>query len=125
MFIKNCGYHLSQLLKAQLFLVKFDNKYQKYYRIITPSDRTICLESIKAYSTTTVHAGVVSLNEIKTLTACSSETMSPFSFSEEIQLLADSSIKLHSEIFFNPGTSDRLIFLSVNDYIKSAQPVFI
>jgi Ala-tRNA(Pro) deacylase len=44
----------------------------------------------------------------------------PFSFSEQLQLLADPSIQENEEVVFNAGRLDRSIMMKLSDYIRIA-----
>jgi Ala-tRNA(Pro) deacylase len=48
----------------------------------------------------------------------------PFTFWEELPLIADPAIRANREVCFNAGRLDRSIFMDVDDYVRLARPRF-
>ncbi len=46
----------------------------------------------------------------------------PFSFNEQLLLLADPLIRESQEVVFNAGRLDRSIFMNEDDYFRIAEP---
>ena len=56
------------------------------------------------------------------LTGCVIGAIPPFSFSDQLPLLADPLIQKNEEVVFNAGRLDRSIMMRLSDYIRIAQP---
>jgi len=95
------GNELCQAMKAMVIMAKMNKKDRKYYLAVVPADRA------------------------KTLTECEMGAVPPFTFNKDLHLIVDPSIKNNTEIVFNAGALDRSIFMSVDDYIKVANPNFV
>ncbi len=48
--------------------------------------------------------------------------MPPFSFSEQLRVLADPLVLENKQIVFNAGRLDRSIMMQLEDYIRIAKP---
>ncbi len=59
------------------------------------------------------------------LTGCVIGSIPPFSFNEELQLLADPLIQQNEEVVFNAGRLDRSIMMKLDDYIRIAKPQLV
>ena len=51
--------------------------------------------------------------------------ITPFSFSDQLQVLADPLIGQNEEVVFNAGRLDRSIFMKLDDYIRIAKPQMV
>lgn len=56
------------------------------------------------------------------LTASVCGSIAPFSFNRDLRLIADKSLLVHDEIFFNAARLDQSIALHVEDYLALAHP---
>ena len=56
------------------------------------------------------------------LTGCVIGAIPPFSFNDQLQVLADPLIRQNEEVVFNAGRLDRSIFMKLEDYIRIAEP---
>ena len=59
------------------------------------------------------------------LTGCVIGAIPPFSFSDQLQLLADPLIQQNDEVVFNAGRLDRSIMMKLRDYIRIANPYLV
>jgi Ala-tRNA(Pro) deacylase len=59
------------------------------------------------------------------LTGCVIGAIPPFSFNDQLQVLADPLIQQNEEVVFNAGRLDRSIFMKLDDYIRIAKPVLV
>jgi Ala-tRNA(Pro) deacylase len=59
------------------------------------------------------------------LTGCVIGAIPPFSFSDQLILLADTLIQENDEVVFNAGRLDRSIMMKSGDYIRIAQPQMV
>jgi Ala-tRNA(Pro) deacylase len=56
------------------------------------------------------------------ITGCVIGAIPPFSFNDQLQVLADPLIQQNEEVVFNAGRLDRSIFMRLDDYIRIAMP---
>ncbi len=56
------------------------------------------------------------------LTGCIIGSIPPFTFNENLGLLADPLIKENEEVVFNAGSLERSIFMKMEDYFRVASP---
>ena len=56
------------------------------------------------------------------LTGCVIGAIPPFSFNDQLQVLADPLIQQNEDVVFNAGRLDRSIFMKLEDYIRIAKP---
>jgi Ala-tRNA(Pro) deacylase len=56
------------------------------------------------------------------LTGCVIGAIPPFSFSDQLEVLADPLIQENDEVVFNAGRLDRSIFMKCADYFRVAKP---
>ena len=56
------------------------------------------------------------------LTGCATGSIPPFSFNDQLILLADPMIKENEEVVFNAGSLERSIFMKMEDYFRIANP---
>ena len=118
------GNDLSQAMKAIVIMGKVTKKNKKYYLAVVPSDKSIDMEALKKYSGLE-KVMVAPADDAKKITDCEMGAVPPFSFSEELRLIADPSIKNNQEVVFNAGALDRSIFMKVDDYLAVAKPEFV
>ncbi|RPJ28152.1 MAG: YbaK/prolyl-tRNA synthetase associated domain-containing protein, partial [Chloroflexi bacterium] len=59
------------------------------------------------------------------LTGCVIGAIPPFSFSDQLQVLADPLIQENEEVVFNAGRLDRSIFMKLDDYLRIAKPQLV
>ena len=69
--------------------------------------------------------GVAPREKAEALTGCVIGSIPPFSFNEQLQVLADPMIQQNEEVVFNAGRLDRSIFMKLDDYIRIAQPQWV
>jgi Ala-tRNA(Pro) deacylase len=63
-----------------------------------------------------------SKEKAQALTGCVIGAIPPFSFNDQLQVLADPLIQQNEEVVFNAGRLDRSIFMKMDDYIRIAKP---
>jgi Ala-tRNA(Pro) deacylase len=59
------------------------------------------------------------------LTGCVIGAIPPFSFNDQMILLADPLIQENDEVVFNAGRLDRSIMMKLSDYIRIARPQLV
>lgn len=119
------GNDLSQALKAMVVMAKLNKKDRKYFLAIIPADKSLNMNAIKVYSGAQDSVMLAPIDRAKMLTDCEIGAVPPFSFNENLELIADPSIKNNQDVVFNAGSLEKSIFMKLNDYIATANPVFI
>ena len=114
------GTELGQGAKA-LVCVKGGGS-KRYVLVVLPADYKADLQLI-AQALGGTRASLASPDEVIRLTDCIFGSVPPFSFHEELELIADPSLLTrYAELAFNAGLLDRSIILNTKDYERIAQP---
>jgi len=119
------GNELCQGMKAMVLMAKVTKKDRKYYLAVIPGDKSLDMNAVKLYSNAQDGVMFAPVDRATTLTECEIGAIPPFSFNENLFLIADPSIKNNQEVVFNAGFLDKSIFMSLNDYVVVAKPTFI
>jgi Ala-tRNA(Pro) deacylase len=115
------GNRIEQSIKSIVVQVRLNRKENIYCLANVPGDCRIDFEGIKKY----FHADSVafaSREKAQELTGCVIGAIPPFSFNDQLQVLADPLIRKNEEVVFNAGRLDRSIFMKLDDYIRIAKP---
>ena len=115
------GNRIEQSIKSIVVQVRLTKKENIYCLANVPGDCRIDFNGIKAY----LHADSVAFaarEKAEELTGCVIGAIPPFSFNEELQVLADPLIQENEDVVFNAGRLDRSIFMKLDDYIRIAKP---
>jgi Ala-tRNA(Pro) deacylase len=115
------GNRIEQSIKSIVVQVRLNRKENIYCLANVPGDCRIDFEGIKRH----FHADSVafaSREKAQELTGCVIGAIPPFSFSDQLQVLADPLIQENEEVIFNAGRLDRSIFMKLDDYIRIAKP---
>lgn len=119
------GNELCQTMKAMIIMAKLNKKDRKYYLAILPGDQSLDMNTIKNLSGALEGVMLAPTDRARALTECEMGAVPPFAFNKDLHLIVDPSIKNNKEIVFNAGALDCSIFMSVDDYIKIANPTFV
>ena len=115
------GNRLEQAIKSMVLQVRMTRKDNRYCLVNVPGDCRVDLEAVRAY----FHAdsiGMAQREKAEALTGCVIGAIPPFSFNEQLQILADALIRKNEEVVFNAGRLDRSIFMKLDDYVRIAKP---
>lgn len=99
-------------------------KENKYCLANVPGDCRVDLDAIRAH----FGAGGIAIatrEKAEALTGCVIGAIPPFSFNEELIVLADPRIQDNREVVFNAGRLDRSIFMPSDDYMRTAKPQIV
>ena len=115
------GNRIEQSIKSIVLQVRLNRKDNIYCLANVPGDCRIDFDGIKN------HFGADSVafaarEKAQQLTGCVIGSIPPFSFSDQLQVLADPLIQQNEEVIFNAGRLDRSIMLRLKDYIRIAKP---
>ena len=115
------GNRIEQSIKSIVVQVRLNRKENVYCLANVPGDCRIDFDGIRKH----FQAGSVafaSREKAQSLTGCAIGAIPPFSFSEQLPVLADPLILENEEVVFNAGRLDRSIFMRVDDYMRIAKP---
>ena len=115
------GNRIEQSIKSIVVQVRLNRKENIYCLANVPGDCRIDFDGIKRlFSADSV--AFASRDKAQELTGCVIGAIPPFSFNDELQVLADPLIQQNEEVVFNAGRLDRSIFMKLDDYIRIAKP---
>ena len=89
-----------------------------------PGDCRISFDGIKQHFHAS-SAAFASRDKAQALTGCVIGAIPPFSFNDQLQVLADPLILENEEVVFNAGRLDRSIFMRLDDYLRIAKPQMV
>ena len=110
-----------QAVKSIVVQVRFGKKDNRYYLANVPGDCRIDLNALK----TLFEADSVAFaarEKAEALTGCVIGAIPPFSFSDQLPVLADPLIFENEDVVFNAGRLDRSIFMKSSDYLRITHP---
>ena len=118
------GNRIEQSIKSIVVQVRITKKENIYCLANVPGDCRIDFKGIKNH----FEAGSVAFaarEKAEELTGCVIGAIPPFSFSDQLQVLADPLIQQNEEVVFNAGRLDRSIFMKLDDYLRIAKPQMV
>lgn len=115
------GNKIEQSIKSIVVQVRLSRKENIYCLANVPGDCRIDFAGIKRHFSADSVA-FASRDKAQELTGCAIGAIPPFSFSDQLQVLADPLIRENEEVVFNAGRLDRSIFMRLGDYIRIAKP---
>lgn len=118
------GNRLEQAIKSIVVQVRMNKKENLYYLANVPGDCRVDLDSIKSHFGA-AGIGIAPREKAEALTGCVIGSIPPFSFSDQLTVLADPLIQENEEVVFNAGRLDRSIFMKLDDYIRVAKPQWV
>jgi Ala-tRNA(Pro) deacylase len=124
MIAKIRGNRIEQSIKSIVVQVRLNRKENIYCLANVPGDCRIDFDGIKNYFNADSVA-FASREKAQELTGCVIGAIPPFSFSDQLQVLADPLIQDNEEVVFNAGRLDRSIFMRLDDYLRIAKPQLV
>jgi len=118
------GNRIEQSIKSIVLQVRLSKKENIYCLANVPGDCRIDFKGVKDYFNAS-SAAFAKPEKAQELTGCVIGAIPPFSFNDQLQVLADPLIKENEEVVFNAGRLDRSIMMSLNDYLRIAKPVLV
>jgi len=121
MIAKIRGNRIEQSIKSIVVQVRLNRKENIYCLANVPGDCRIDFDGIKSH----FNADSVAFafrEKAQELTGCVIGAIPPFSFNDQLQVLADPLIQQNEEVVFNAGRLDRSIFMKLDDYLRIAKP---
>jgi Ala-tRNA(Pro) deacylase len=124
MIAKIRGNRIEQSIKSIVIQVRLSRKENIYCLANVPGDCRIDFEGIKRHFNADSVA-FASREKAQELTGCVIGAIPPFSFNDQLQVLADPLIQENEEVVFNAGRLDRSIFMKMEDYLRIAKPQLV
>jgi|SRR6185503_5156813 len=118
------GNRIEQSIKSIVVQVRLNKKENIYCLANVPGHCRVDLNAIKDHFNAD-SIGMAQREKAQALTGCVVGAIPPFSFSDQLQVLADPLIQENAEVVFNAGRLDRSIFMDLADYIRIAKPQLV
>ena len=113
----------SQSLKAIVVTLKGGGAGERLAMAVVPGSRRLDMKGLRQ-ATGAQKAGFAPPEMATRITGCVMGAVPPFTFWDELPLIADPAIRDNREVCFNAGRLDRSIFMDVDDYVRLANPRF-
>ena len=118
------GNRIEQAVKSMVVQVRMSKKENLYALANVPGDCRVGFNGIKSHFDADSVA-MAQRERAEELTGCAIGSIPPFSFNENLILLADPMIKENDEVVFNAGSLERSIFMKMEDYFRIAKPQMV
>ncbi len=118
------GNRVQQSIKSIVVQVRLSRKENIYCLANVPGDCRIDFAGIKRHFQADSVA-FAARDKAQELTGCVIGAIPPFSFNDQLSMLADPLIQENEEVVFNAGRLDRSIFMKLADYIRIAKPQLV
>jgi len=118
------GNRIEQSIKSIVIQVRQKKKETIYCLANVPGDCRIDFDGIKRHFNAD-SAAFASREKAQELTSCLIGSIPPFSFSDQLLVLADPLIQENEEVVFNAGRLDQSIFMKLKDYLRIAKPQLV
>ena len=118
------GNRIQQSIKSMVLQVRLTRKENIYCLANVPGDCRVDFEGVRSYFQADSVA-FAKREKAQALTGCVIGAIPPFSFHDQLHLLADPLIQQNEEVVFNAGRLDRSIMMKLSDYIRIAKPQLV
>jgi len=118
------GNRIEQSIKSMVLQVRLTRKENIYCLANVPGDCRVDFEGVRNYFQADSVA-FAKREKAQELTGCVIGSIPPFSFNDQLQLLADPLIQQNDEVVFNAGRLDRSIMMKLSDYVRIAKPQLV
>ena len=115
------GNRIEQAIKSMVVQVRMSKKENLYALANVPGDCRVDFAGIKSHFNADSVA-MAAREKAEALTGCAIGSIPPFSFNDQLILLADPMIQENEEVVFNAGSLERSIFMKREDYFRIANP---
>lgn len=115
------GHDVARAAKCLVVMVKVAKKQTRYVLAVVPGDARLDLPAVKALLGGT-YVAFAGTDRAEQLAGSVTGTVLPFSYSPQLELIADSRLLTFPELFFNAGRLDRSVALTTEDYLRMARP---
>jgi Ala-tRNA(Pro) deacylase len=118
------GNRIEQSIKSIILQVRLGKKENMYCLANVPGDCRIDFDGVKRHFNAS-SAAFAKPDKAQELTGCVIGAIPPFSFNDQLPVLADPLIQENEEVVFNAGRLDRSIMMKLDDYIRIAKPILV
>ena len=118
------GNKIQQSIKSMVLQVRLKPRENIYCLANVPGDCRVDFEGVKKHFNADSVA-FAQKEKAQELTGCIIGAIPPFSFNEQLILLADPLIQENEEVVFNAGRLDRSIMMKLSDYMRIARPLLV
>ncbi len=118
------GNKVEQAIKSMVLQIRITRKDNRYVLANIPGDCRVDLNAIKEYFKAD-SVGFAQKEKVEALTNCVIGSIPPFTFNEQLGLIADPRIKENDEVVFNAGSLEKSIFMKTDDYFRIANPQIV
>lgn len=118
------GNRVEQAIKSIVVQVRMSKKENLYYLANIPGDCRVDFNAIKSYFNASGVA-MAPREKAEAFTGCPIGAIPPFSFTDQLGVLADPLIRQNEEVVFNAGSLEKSIFMNMEDYFRIANPLVV
>ena len=115
------GHDVTSAAKCLIVMVKIGKRERRHVLAVVPGDARLDLAAIKAMLGGS-YAGFADTPTAERLAGSVSGTVLPFSYSPDLELVADPALLQVPELYFNAARLDRSVALATEDYVRLATP---
>jgi Ala-tRNA(Pro) deacylase len=115
------GNRIEQAIKSIVVMIRFGKKETRYCLANVPGDCRIDLDAVRDHFGGTTSA-FAPREKAEELTGCVIGSIPPFSFNDQLPVLADPLIRENEEVVFNAGSLEKSIFMKMEDYFRIVKP---
>jgi Ala-tRNA(Pro) deacylase len=115
------GNRIGQAIKSMVVQVRMTKKVNRYYLANVPGDCRVDFDAIKAHFNAD-SVGMAPREKAELLTGCVIGAIPPFTFNDQLGVLADGLIRDNQEVVFNAARLEKSIFMKMEDYFRIANP---
>lgn len=118
------GNRIEQSVKSIVLQVRLNRRENMYCLANVPGDCRINFKGVKNHFNAD-SAAFAKPEKAQELTGCVIGAIPPFSFSDELLVLADPLITENEEVVFDPGRLERSVMMKLDDYIRIVRPQMV
>ncbi|MFD7289415.1 YbaK/EbsC family protein [Streptomyces sp. NPDC059863] len=118
------GHALTAAAKCMIVTVLGGTPAERHILAVIPGDRRVDLERVAAECGGT-RAQLARRDLAESLTGCVSGSIIPFSFHDELSVLADPALCAEPTLYFNAARLDLSVALATEDYLALANPKIV
>ena len=116
------GNPLAAAAKCIILIVKLGKKTTRFVLAVVPGDRRVDIQKVRALFKGATYVGFAGTEVAERLAGSVAGTVLPFAMHSDVMLIADPSLQVNSELFFNAARLDRSIALRTVDYLAVGKP---
>ena len=115
------GHEVRHAAKCMILMVKLGKKTTKHVLAVVPGDRRVDLGAVRVLFGAT-YVSFASPEIAERLAGSSAGTILPFALNDQLELIADPSLKEVDQMYFNAARLDRSMALGTEEYLAIAKP---